>query len=161
GPNLGQIGIALSGSTPNLSANVGSLVLITFHLKAGAAGQTPINVAATNAPSGAITVATRLDALSGQILLQPAPTNASNDPLVDGFVSLQALHFSIDSAGSAAAGAPLTLTVTAQDQFYNTAPNYAGTVHFASSDKRAVLPVDMMLSAGTGVFSVTLNTAGN
>jgi subtilisin-like proprotein convertase family protein len=60
----------------------------------------------------------------------------------------------------ATAGAAFGAIVTAQDAYGNTATGYAGTVHFTSSDGRAVLPADSALSHGTGTFSVTLMTAG-
>ena len=59
------------------------------------------------------------------------------------------------------AGVAHDLTVTALDQFGNTDPTYAGTVHFSSSDSAAVLPANATLTGGVGTFSVTFNTAGN
>jgi Ca2+-binding RTX toxin-like protein len=54
-------------------------------------------------------------------------------------------------------------SVTAYDAYGNLASNYAGTVHFASSDGHAVLPADYTFTAynyGTAYFSGNLNTAG-
>src|SRR5205807_1892254 len=62
---------------------------------------------------------------------------------------------------SATAGSAFNFTVTAQDQFNNTATGYAGTVHFTSSDGQAVLPSDSTRSNGTGSFRATLKTAGS
>jgi hypothetical protein len=67
----------------------------------------------------------------------------------------------VAAPSSAAAGSAFTFTVTAQDQFNNTAPGYTGTVHFASSDSAAVLPANATLTNGTGTFSATLKTAGS
>ncbi len=56
------------------------------------------------------------------------------------------------------------LTVTAVDQDGDTAADYTGTVHFTSSDPKAVLPADYTFTvadAGVHVFSVTLNTSGS
>src|SRR5207245_2676245 len=61
----------------------------------------------------------------------------------------------------ATAGTAFSFTVTAQDQFNNTTPGYAGTVHFTSSDGQAVLPANSTLTNGTGTFNATLKTAGN
>ena len=58
------------------------------------------------------------------------------------------------------AGVAHTITVTAKDQFGNTATGYKGTVHFTSNDGAAVLPANATLTAGVGTFSVTLKTAG-
>src|SRR6185369_12951526 len=54
-------------------------------------------------------------------------------------------------------------SVTAYDPYGNLATNYAGTVHFTSSDGHAVLPADYTFTPydyGTAYFSATLNTAG-
>src|SRR5208282_5218113 len=59
------------------------------------------------------------------------------------------------------AGTAVTVTVTAEDQFNNTATAYAGTVHLTSSDGQASLPANATLTSGTGSFSVTLKTVGN
>ena len=64
------------------------------------------------------------------------------------------------------AGAAHNVTVTAEDAFGNTATGYRGTVHFTSSDGRAVLPANYTFTAGdagTHTFTngVTLKTAGH
>jgi len=61
---------------------------------------------------------------------------------------------------SAAAGAPLTITVTARDADGNPASGYAGTVHFTSSDEQAILPSDAPLTHGVGTFIVTFKNSG-
>jgi len=62
--------------------------------------------------------------------------------------------------GSATAGTPFNVTVTAYDQFGNVATGYGGTVSFSSSDGQAVLPSGTLFS-GQRVFSITLKTAGS
>jgi hypothetical protein len=62
----------------------------------------------------------------------------------------------------ATAGAGQNVTVTAQDQFGNTATGYRGTVHFTSTDGQASLPSDYAFQAsdnGIHTFSITLKTA--
>ena len=63
------------------------------------------------------------------------------------------------------AGVAHNVTVTAEDAFGNTATGYRGTVHFTSSDGRAVLPGNYTFTAGdagTHTFTngATLKTAG-
>jgi uncharacterized protein (TIGR03437 family) len=70
-------------------------------------------------------------------------------------------HFTVLAPASATAGTAFNFTVTALDQFNNTASTYAGTVHFTSSDSAATLPVNSTLATGAGTFSATLNTVGN
>src|SRR4029079_15457991 len=62
---------------------------------------------------------------------------------------------------SATSSSAFSFTVTALDQFNNTATGYAGTVHFTSSDGAATLPANSTLTGGVGTFSATLNTAGD
>jgi hypothetical protein len=70
-------------------------------------------------------------------------------------------HFQITAPATALTGAPLSVTVTALDQYNKpTASGYTGAIHFSSTDGSAVLPVDTTLVNGTGVFSVTLTAAG-
>ncbi len=60
------------------------------------------------------------------------------------------------------AGETHTVTVTALDNG-NLLAGYTGTVHFASSDPQAVLPLDytfVVADGGTHTFAVTLKTAG-
>jgi hypothetical protein len=61
------------------------------------------------------------------------------------------------------AGTAGSFTVTAKDQFGNTATGYVGTVHFTSSDAQASLPGNYIFNAGDAgihTFSATLKTAG-
>ncbi|MFO1064390.1 MAG: VCBS repeat-containing protein [Pirellulales bacterium] len=61
------------------------------------------------------------------------------------------------------AGVPFTLKVTALDAFGNTAKNYFGTVHFATSSQSSSLPADYSFDntdAGVHDFLVSLNTSG-
>ena len=61
------------------------------------------------------------------------------------------------------AGTGGTITVTAEDAFGNTTPDYVGTIHFTSSDGQASLPSDYTFKAGnhgTRTFKATLKTAG-
>ncbi len=71
-----------------------------------------------------------------------------------------ATHLAVVSPGNAVAGATLVFTVTALDQFNNTALGYGGTVHFTSSDSQANVQANATLTNGVGLFSVTLKTAG-
>jgi hypothetical protein len=66
-------------------------------------------------------------------------------------------------ASPVVAGQPASLTVTARDQFGNVVTDYAGTVHFSSTDPAAVLPPDFTFTsadAGAHTFPLTLSTPG-
>jgi hypothetical protein len=58
------------------------------------------------------------------------------------------------------AGTAFNITANAVDGSGVAVPNYAGTVHFTSTDPQAVLPPDSKLNNGSGTFAVTLKTAG-
>ena len=58
------------------------------------------------------------------------------------------------------AGEKSTVSVTAVDGNGDTVTDYAGTVHFTSTDGRAVLPADAKLVNGVNDFEVALTTAG-
>jgi hypothetical protein len=82
--------------------------------------------------------------------IQVNPTAASS-LVVSGFPT------SITQANSG------TFTVTAYDPYGNVATGYTGTVHFTSSDPRAVLPADYTFTAadlGVHTFTATFNTVG-
>jgi hypothetical protein len=57
-------------------------------------------------------------------------------------------------------GTPGTFTVTALDNYGNTATSYAGTVTFSSSDPHALLPGNSPLTNGFGTFGATFETVG-
>jgi hypothetical protein len=78
-----------------------------------------------------------------------------------GVSAAPATHFSVSAPASATAGSAFAFTVTALDQFNNTATGAGGHVHVTSSDGQASLPVDRTLSNGTATFSATLRTAGS
>ncbi len=64
---------------------------------------------------------------------------------------------------STTAGSSFTLIVTAKDAYGNVATGYTGTVHFSSSDAKAVLPANYTFTsadAGQHTFFIALKTAG-
>jgi len=73
-----------------------------------------------------------------------------------------ATHFTVTpAANTATAGTAFNFTVAALDASNAVVSTFTGTVHFTSSDGKAVLPADASLTNGTGSFSATLKTAGN
>jgi hypothetical protein len=72
----------------------------------------------------------------------------------------------VTAPGTATAGTPFTITVTALDPFGNVARSYRGLVHFASTDGSASLPADYRFTtADQGVHTfvnlLTLRTSGS
>src|SRR5262249_52384942 len=78
-------------------------------------------------------------------LARPTGSGATPDA---GAFQLQAAgvatHFVITAPAQVTAGTPFTFTVTALDDFGNTATSYNGTVRFASSDPFAGLPLSAL-----------------
>jgi N-acetylneuraminic acid mutarotase/ribosomal protein S11 len=72
-----------------------------------------------------------------------------------------ATHMGVSVWSNPIKNGPFSFTVTAMDQFNNTDPNYAGTVHFTSTDGQAVLPADATLTNGVGSFNATFATVGS
>ncbi|HEV2134994.1 MAG TPA: putative Ig domain-containing protein [Terracidiphilus sp.] len=65
---------------------------------------------------------------------------------------------------TATTNVPFNFTVTAKDQYNNTATGFTDIVHFTSTDSSAVLPANSGLNGatgGTGTFSATLKTTGS
>src|SRR5262249_41398496 len=77
----------------------------------------------------------------------PTRTNLSNGPAARIPVDRVATHFRVSAPASAAAGTPVSVTVTARDTYNRAVPGYTGTVHFTSSDPLAVLPGDYTFTA--------------
>jgi hypothetical protein len=73
-----------------------------------------------------------------------------------------AAKFVVSAASPQITGVPFTFTVTAVDQFGNTASGYSGTATFTSSDSAAgvSLPSPATLTNGSGTFNATLITVG-
>jgi hypothetical protein len=120
----------------------------------------PANATLTN---GVGTFSATLKTAGGQTItatdtVTPSITGTSSTITVS---ASAATHLSVSAPPpSATAGMAFNFTVTALDQFNNTATGYTGTVHFTSTDGAAVLPANSTLTNGAGTFSATLKTAG-
>ncbi len=142
-----------NGSTVTLTLSAG-----TFEGGSSAATSAAVNGVATFGSltidaAGKYTVSATDGALAGtgasnKFTISPAATSTL---VVTGFPS------------PVTAGTGGTITVTAEDAFGNTTPDYLGTVHFTSSDGQASLPSDYTFKTGnhgTRTFNATLKTAG-
>ena len=76
---------------------------------------------------------------------------------------LAATHFSVTTPNPVTAGIPFNATVTAQDQYNNTATSYAGTVKITlgTADPKATLPGNATLTNGVKLFPMVLGTVGS
>lgn len=72
-----------------------------------------------------------------------------------------ASQLTVSTPATATARVTFSFTVSALDAYNNPATSYTGTVHFTSSDAKAILPADTALVAGTENFSATAETTGS
>ena len=107
-----------------------------------------LKTAGTQSLTAADTQTSTINGTEGSILVKPA---AASTMSVSGFPS------------STTAGVAHNATVTLRDPYGNIASGYTGTVHFTSSDSKAILPVNYTFTAadaGSHTFSAILKTAG-
>jgi hypothetical protein len=95
-----------------------------------------------------------------------AAGSAAGDVVSFVFNQPAATHLQVAVSSGAAAGTPVSVTVTALSNFGGPVQSYAGTIHFSSTDSQAGLPADYTFTsadAGVHTFSngVLLKTAGN
>jgi len=72
-------------------------------------------------------------------------------------------HFTVQAGPTAIAGTPVSVTVTAKDQFDVLLETYTGTVSFSSNDATASLPANYTFTggdAGTHAFAATFTKVG-
>jgi len=123
----------------------------------------PSNYTFTAADHGSHTFTVTLDTAGGQTVTATDTLDGSVAGTSGSITTVAgvATHFSVSAPANAAAGAPIDVTVTAQDAFGNAVADYNGTVRLTSSDGAAVLPGSATLVGGVGTFVVTLDTAGS
>ncbi len=129
----------------------GSAVPANYAFVAGDNGVHTFTNGVTLVTAGNRTV-TATDTVTGSI------TGTSGTISVNAAAATQLI---VSAPGTATAGTAVSVSVTAQDAFGNTATAYTGTVHFTSTDASSVLPANNTLTAGAGNFNVTFKTAGN
>jgi 6-phosphogluconolactonase (cycloisomerase 2 family) len=133
--------------TVHFTSSDGGAILPANATLASGVGTFPV----TLGTAGGQTV-TATDTVTGSI------TGTSSSVAVS--AALPATHFSVSAPGTANVGTPISVTVTALNASNATVPGYTGTVHFTSSDGSAILPANATLTAGVGLFPVTLQTVG-
>ncbi len=126
----------------------------------------PPNYTFTAADGGMHTFNATLKTAGMQSITATDTTNGSLSGSEVGITVNAAAASSVTVAGfpsPVTAGVAGNLIVTLKDAFGNVASAYTGTVHFTSSDAKAVLPANYTFTAadaGKHTFSATLKTAG-
>ena len=99
--------------------------------------------------------------LEGSVTVGPLTTAITPATATITVSPAAASHFTVVAPQASFAGRTVPFTVTAQDQFNNTASGYTGTTSFSSTDTSSTLPSSSTLANGISIFSVTLNTLGS
>jgi plastocyanin len=153
----------------NSSGSVDTGYTGTVHFTSSDAKATlPANYTFTAADAGVHTFSTTLKTAGSRSVTATDTVNATVAGTQSGITVNPAAAKSFSLTGlpaSTKAGVVLTVTVTAQDAFGNTATGYRGTIDFTSSDAKATLPANYTFTvADSGVHTFTngvvLKTAG-
>jgi hypothetical protein len=125
----------------------------------------PANYTFTSADAGKHTFSVTLKTAGTQSISVADTVNASLQG-TDAGIAVKPAASTMIVAGfpsSITAGAAGSFTVTLKDAYGNIATGYTGTVHFTSSDAKALLPANYTFTSadsGKHTFSATLKTAG-
>ncbi|MGD0844232.1 MAG: hypothetical protein ABSA06_07660 [Geobacteraceae bacterium] len=147
--------LTIDPSTPSVTVIAGTYGSGVYKSTDGGSSWSPINIGLTNAFVQTLAI----DPSTPAILYAGTDGGGVFSRSEAPDISLTT-HFAVSTPASATAGTAFNFTVTALDQFNNTATSYSGTVHFTSSDGAAVLPANATLTNGTGTFSATMKTMG-
>jgi hypothetical protein len=118
----------------------------------------PANYTFTAADAGIHTFSATLKT-AGQQSITATDTMNGNLTATDSGMTVSpaaASQFIISAPASVIAGAPFSLTLTVEDAYGNVVTNYAGTIHFSSTDRMATLPKNYTFTAADkGVHTFT------
>jgi hypothetical protein len=147
------------------STDTGYTGTVHFSSSDGQAGL-PADYTFTAADAGVHTFSATLRTAGTQSLTATDTTSGSVTGSATGITVNPAAASTLSISGypsSTTAGVAGSFTVTLKDPYGNIATGYTGTVHFTSSDAKAVLPANYTFTAadaGQHTFSATLKTAG-
>jgi hypothetical protein len=152
GDAFGNIATGYTGTVQFASSDAQAVLPGSYTFTSADAGvhtfSVTLKTAGTQSITAADTTTAGLTGTDGNITVNAAAASAMT---VAGFPS------------TTSAGAAGSFTVTLKDPFGNIASGYRGTVHFSSSDAKAVLPANYTFTAadaGKHTFSAALKTAG-
>jgi hypothetical protein len=118
----------------------------------------PANYTFTAADAGVHTFSATLKTAGTQSIIAADSTTASVTGTQASITvnPATATRFVISAPASVTAGVPFSLTVTIEDAYGNVVTNYAGTIHFSSTDSSATLPYNYTFTlADKGVHTFT------
>ncbi len=147
---------ALDSSNADVSSYAGTLHFTSTDPQA-------VLQAATTLKNGTGTFPATLKTVGGQTITATDTTSASITGASNSITVSAAApsRFSVSAPATAMARVIFSFTVSALDAYNNPATSYAGTVHFTSSDAKAVLPPNSTLPNGMGNFFATAESTGS
>jgi MYXO-CTERM domain-containing protein len=140
----GNVETGLAGTWHVTSDDPQAVIPATVGFTAGLA-TVPVTLGTAGTHGLTVTTGTPAVSCTGTTTVAPGPTRA----------------YLVTLPGHATVGAAVDVTAVAQDQFGNPTSTYAGTGHVTSSDTGAVLPADLVFSAGGAAGKVTLHGVGS
>ncbi len=124
----------------------------------------PVDYTFTAADQGKHTFQVTFKTTGAQLLTSTDTSNSALKATSNISVTTSAQLVAVTGLGqSVAAGASQTITVTLTDSLGNVATGYTGTIHFTSTDGKAVLPADYTFTGadqGKHTFQVSFKTTG-
>jgi hypothetical protein len=123
--------------------------------------QQPANFPVGNNPWSVASADVNSDGYLDLVTVNYSGSNVGNSVSVLLNEPCNASYYTLSAPAATLAGSQISVTLTAFTPYHQTATNYAGTVHFTSTDPQAVLPPDSTLTNGIGTFMVTLKSSGN
>jgi|GEM_PF-1190101 len=109
--------------------------------------------------NGAGSYSATLKTAGGQTITATATIAGSSNSII--VSAAPASQLTVSAPTTATARVTFSFTVSALDAYNNPATSYSGTIHFASSDAKAVLPANSPLPGGAGNFFATAESTGN
>src|SRR5262249_2465743 len=139
--------------------------LVTLTIASGPSGASLGGSTSVTVVNGIATFSSLSLTMVGTYTLQASSTGLTADTSSSFTITVGAVSaFAVGGfASPTTAGTAGPFRVAGVDVFGNVVPGYPGTVHFPSSDGRAVLPADYTFigsDIGSHGFSATLKTAG-
>jgi hypothetical protein len=161
--DLGSIGVTAFDPYGNIAIGYAGTVHFT---SSDRQASLPANYTFTASDAGVHSFTATLKTAGTQSITATDTTTASVSGTEGGITvnPAAASKFILTAPAGVAAGAPFSLTLTVEDAYGNIVTNYAGTVSFSSSDRKASLPSYYTFRAtdhGVHTFSMVLRTRGN
>lgn len=148
--------------------NVASGYTGTLHITSSdAQAVLPVDYAFVAADAGAHTFSATLKTSGAQSITATDVASSGvtgSQPGISVVATGQAASVTVSGFPATTAGVAQSFTLTVKDAGGNVVTGYTGTIHFTSSDSKAVLPADYTFTAadaGVHTFSATLKTAGS